>query len=63
MKNKKITIPEFTITPEKLRTLDRTKYIKIIKNKQKLKNTDVYIPIRKNNKIVYVVAQGGDYNE
>jgi hypothetical protein len=63
MKNKKITIPEFTITPEKLRTLDRTKYIKIIKNKQKLKNTDVYIPIRKNNKIVYVVAQGDDYNE
>lgn len=63
MKNKKITIPEFTITPEKLRILDRTKYIKIVKNKQKLKNTDVYIPIRKNNKIVYVVAQGGDYNE
>jgi len=42
---------------EKLKILDRSKYIKIVKKKEDLKPDDVYIPITKDGKIKwYVVA-------
>jgi len=42
---------------EKLKIIDRSKYIKIVKKKEDLKPDDVYIPITKDGKIKwYVVA-------
>ena len=43
-------------TTDKLIILSRCRYIRIVKNKNKLKENDVYIPIKKNGKVVYIVA-------
>jgi hypothetical protein len=42
---------------EKLKIIDRSKYIKIVKKKEDLEPDDVYIPIKKDGKTVYIVAQ------
>jgi len=42
---------------EKLKIIERSKYIKIVKKKEELKQDDVYIPIKKDGKIKwYIVA-------
>ena len=42
---------------EKLKIIERSKYIKIVKKKEELKPDDVYIPIKKDGKIRwYIVA-------
>ncbi len=43
-------------TSEKLKIIDRSRYIKIVKKKEDLGPDDVYIPIKKDGKTVYIVA-------
>mgnify|MGYP001626227607 CR=1 FL=1 len=47
---------EYT-TEEKLKIISNSRYIKIIKNKENLKQYSVYIPIKRNGQIVYVVVE------
>jgi hypothetical protein len=42
---------------EKLRIIDRSRYIKIVKNEKDLTENDIYVPIKKNGKTVYIVVQ------
>ena len=41
---------------ERLKIIDRSRYIKIVKNKKYLTENDIYVPIKKNGKTVYIVA-------
>jgi hypothetical protein len=48
---------------EKLKIIERSKYIKIVKKKEELKPDDVYISIKKDGKIKwYVVAVNDERN-
>ena len=42
---------------EKLRIIGRSRYIRIVKNEKYLGENDIYLPIKKNGKRVYIVAQ------
>ena len=50
MDNQKYTMSE------RLKIIDRSRYIVIVKNEKHLKNNDVYVPIFKNGKKVYIVS-------
>lgn len=41
---------------ERLKIIDRSRYIIIVRNEKHLKENDVYIPIFKNGKKVYIVS-------
>ena len=47
---------KYTIN-EKLKIIDRSRYIRIVRNKKNLTENDIYVPIKKNGKIVYIVAE------
>ncbi len=42
---------------EKLKIIDRSRYIRIVKNEKDLTENDIYVPIKKNGKTVYIVAE------
>ncbi len=47
---------KYTLT-EKLKIIDRSRYIRIVKREKDLSENDIYVPIKKNGKKVYIVAQ------
>lgn len=42
---------------ESFKIIGRCRYIKIVKSKKYLSEDDIYIPVKKNGKLVYIVAQ------
>ncbi|SIM62288.1 hypothetical protein [Cuniculiplasma divulgatum] len=42
---------------EKLKIINRSRYIKIVKSEKDLKENDIFVQIKKNGKKVYIVAQ------
>ena len=46
---------EYTLD-DRLKIVERSKYIRIVKNKKDLKDDDIFIPIKEKGKTVYMVA-------
>jgi hypothetical protein len=55
MENKRVN-KKYTVD-ERLKILDNSRYIRIVKNLKDLTEDDVYIPIKKRGKTVYIVAE------
>ncbi len=57
MKDTESQIKKKYTTEEKLKIINNSRYIKIVKDKKELKQDSIYLPIRRNGQLAYIVVE------